>query len=189
LIQIYGVILTNSLANTALLLFQVKAAFINICDKGNCLSEIYMDCFVIRYFLIVFIRIFDRAVFYTDSTASTFVLSNIPGLLNQCYVEVSCLPFYTLNFSIGEDLYIGMPADLDQFRCEYSHRAVIRGKGLVKLGHMTPDAWRFLNKVDPEPGSGKIERGLNTADPSTDNHYVSEITVSKTLTKLFDVCF
>ena len=54
----------------------------------------------------------------------------------QRYVKVSCFPFYTFNFSIGEDFYIWMPADLDQLGCEYSHGAVIGRKGLVKLGHM-----------------------------------------------------
>ena len=35
--------------------------------------------------------------------------------LDQVDLEVSCFPFYTDDFSIGQDLYIGMPADLDQF--------------------------------------------------------------------------
>jgi hypothetical protein len=82
-----------------------------------------------------------------------------------------------------------MPADLDQFGSEYSHRAVIGGKGLVKLGHMAPNARLFLNQVNLKTGSGKIERGLDTADPSANNHYVSKITVSETFTKLFDLFF
>jgi hypothetical protein len=104
-----------------------------------------MDGFILRYFLIVLIRILDRAVLHTGSTTRAFVLKNIPGFFNQRYVVVSYLPFYTVNFSIGENLYIGIPADLDQFRREYSHGAVIGRKGLVKLGHMAPNARRFLN--------------------------------------------
>jgi len=95
-----------------------------------------MDGFILRYFLIKLIRVFDRAVFYTGSTTRAFALYNISGLFNQRYLEVSCFPCYTVDFSIGQDLYIGMPADLDQFRREYSHGAVIGGKGLVKLSHM-----------------------------------------------------
>jgi hypothetical protein len=95
-----------------------------------------MDGFILRYFLIKLIRIFDRAVFYTGSTTRAFALYNISGLSNQGYLEVSCFSLYTFNFSIGQDLYIGMPADLDQFGREYSDGAVIGGKGLVKLGHM-----------------------------------------------------
>jgi len=116
LIEIYGIILTDSCANRAFLFFKVKAAFIYISDKGDCLSEVYMDGFVLRYFLIKLVRVCYRAVFYTGSTARTFVLYNVSGLSNQRYFEVSCLSFYTVNFSIGQYLYVGMPADLDQFR-------------------------------------------------------------------------
>jgi hypothetical protein len=176
LIEIDGVILTDAFADSTFLLFEVKAAFIDIGDQGNGLREVYMDGFILRYFLIKLIRVFDRAVFDTGRTTRAFVLHNISGLFNQGYLEVSCFPFHTVNFSIGQDLYIGMPADLDQFGREYSHGAVIGGKGLVKLGHMAANGRCFLDQVNLKTGSGKIKRGLNTADPSTDNHDVSKIT-------------
>jgi len=90
---------------------------------------------------------------------------------------------------MGEDLYIGMPADLDQFGREYSHAAVIGRKGLVKLGHMTPDAWCLFDQVYLKTGRGKIKRGLNTADPPTNNHYIPEITFLETFTGLFILSF
>ena len=74
-----------------------------------------MDSFILRYFLIVLIRVFDRAIFRTGGTTRAFILYNVSGLFNQGYLEVACFSFYTVNFSIGQDLYIGMPADLDQF--------------------------------------------------------------------------
>jgi hypothetical protein len=86
--------------------------------------------------LIVWIRNIDRAVLYTGSTTRAFVLDNVSGLFVQGDLEVSCFPFDTVNFSISQDLYIGMPADLDQFGREYSHGAVIGGISFVKLGHM-----------------------------------------------------
>ena len=49
-----------------------------------------------------------------------------------------------------------MPADLDQFGREDSHRAVIGGKSLVKLGHVPANARSFLNQINLETGSGKI---------------------------------
>jgi len=157
LIKIYGVILTDCFANSTCLLFKVKAAFfIYISDKGNCLRVVYVDGFILRYFLIKLIRVFDRAVFYTDSTTRAFALINISGPFNQRYPEVSCFPFYTVNFSIGKDLYIGMPADLDQFGREYSHGAVIGGKGLVQLGHMAANGRCFVNQVNLKTSSGKI---------------------------------
>jgi hypothetical protein len=148
-----------------------------------------VDGFVLRYFLIVFVGIFDRAVFYAGGATRALVLQNIPGLFSQSYLKVSCFPFYTVNFRIGEDLYVGMPADLDQFGCEYSHGAVVGGEGLVKLGHMAPDARRFFDQVNLKTGRGKIKRGLNTADPSTHNHDVSEILVPNTLAKLLNFLF
>ena len=74
-----------------------------------------MDGFILRYFLIIFIRVFDRAVFHTGSATRASILDNVSGLLGQGYIKVSCFSFYTVNLSIGQDLYIRMPADLDQF--------------------------------------------------------------------------
>jgi hypothetical protein len=99
LLKVDGVILTDCFANTTFLLFKVKAAFINICDKGNGLRVVYMDGFILRYFLIKWIWAFDRAVFRTGSTTRALVLSDVSGLSNQVYREVSCLPFDTVNFS------------------------------------------------------------------------------------------
>jgi len=101
LVEIDGLILTDRFANTTFLLFQVKTAFINIRDQGNGLSEVDMDGFVLRYFLIKLIRVFDRAVFYTRRTTRAFALYNISGLLDQGDLEVSCFSFYTVNFSIA----------------------------------------------------------------------------------------
>ena len=74
-----------------------------------------MDGFIRRYFLIELIRILHRAVFDTGRTPRAFVLDNVSRLLDQGYIEVSCFPFYTANFSKCQNLYIRMPADLDQF--------------------------------------------------------------------------
>ena len=143
-----------------------------------------MDGFILRYFLIKLIRIFDRTVFYTGRTTRAFVFYNIAGFLDQSYLEVSRLPLYTVNFSIGQDYYIRMPADLDQFGRENSHGAVIGRKGLVKLGHMPANARRFFNQVYLKTGRGKIKRGLNTAYPSSHNHHVSKIAACKAFRKL-----
>ena len=139
--QIDGIILTDCFANTTFLLFQVNTAFINIRDQGNGLSEIDMDRFVFRYFLVKWIRILDRAVFHTGRTTRAFLLQNVPGLLSQGDPKVSCFALYTVNFRIRQNLDIWIPADLDQFGRENSYRAVIGGKGLVKLGHVAANGW------------------------------------------------
>ena len=74
-----------------------------------------MDGLVLRYVLVKLIRVFDRAVLYAGSAARAFLLDNIPGLLQQGYLKVSLFPFYTVNFRVRQDFYVGMPADLDQF--------------------------------------------------------------------------
>ena len=167
-------------ANTTFLLFQVNTAFINIRDQGNGLSEIDMDGFILRYFLIKWIGVLDRAVFYTGRTTRAFVLQNISRLSNQGYPKVSCFSFYTVNFSIGQDLDVGVPADLDQFGRKYSGGAVIGGKGLVKLGHMAANGRRLVHQINLKTRSGKIKRGLDPADPSTDNHYITKMTAFET---------
>ena len=98
--------------------------------------------------MIVWIGDLERAVLYAGCTTRAFLLYNVSGLFIQGDLEVSRLPFYTVNFSIGQDLYIGMPADLDQFGREYSHRAVIGWKGLVQLGHMAANAGSLLHQIN-----------------------------------------
>ncbi len=44
--EIYGLVLTDAFANETFLLFQVKAAFIDIGNQGNCLRKVNMDGFV-----------------------------------------------------------------------------------------------------------------------------------------------
>ena len=74
-----------------------------------------MDGFILRYLLIKLIRDFDGAVFDTGRTTRAFALNDISGFLNECYPEISLFPFDTVNFSIAQNLYVRMPADLDQF--------------------------------------------------------------------------
>jgi hypothetical protein len=60
-------------------------------------------------------------MFHAGGTTGAFVLKNIPGFPNQPYFEVSRIPFHAVNFGIGKNFNIGVPADLDQFGREYSH--------------------------------------------------------------------
>ena len=64
------------------------------------------------------------------------------------------------------------------------------GKVLSSWAIWPPMLGAFLNQVDFKAGSGKIEGGLNTADPSTDDHDVSDILiVSEILAKLLNIFF
>ena len=137
--------------------------------------------------MIIWIGDHDRAVFHTGGTTRAFLLYDVSGLLDQGYPKVSCFTFYTVNFGIGEDLDIGMPADLDQFRRENSHGAVIGGKGLVQLGHVPADGRGLLHQIHPVTRCGKIKSGLNTADPPADHHHIPEMAVSNPFTKLLNL--
>ncbi len=180
LIEIDGLILTDSFANTTFLLFKVNTAFIDVSDKGNGLSKVDMDGFILRYFLVKLIRVFNRAVLHARRTTRAFALYDIPGLLRQGDFKVSCFPSYTINFSIRQDFYIWMPADLDQFGREDSDGAVIGREGLVKLGHMAANGGCLVDQVNLKTSRGKIKRGLNTADSSADHHHITKIATCET---------
>jgi hypothetical protein len=71
---------------------------------------------VVRYFLVEGVRILNRAIFYTCCTAGALFLDDVSGFLGQGDGEISSLPLYPVNFGKCQNLYIRMPADLDQFR-------------------------------------------------------------------------
>ena len=151
------------------------------------MGEIDVDGLVVRYLLVELIGVLDGAVFHTGRTTGAFVLQDIPGLSDQGNLKVSCIAFYTVNVSIRQDFYVGVPADLDQFRCKYSSGAVVGGKGLVKLGHVAANGRGLVHQINLKTRSGKIKRGLHPADPSTDHHHISKMAVCQT--KLSDAFF
>jgi hypothetical protein len=63
-----------------------------------------------------------------------------------------------------------MPADLDQFGRDNSHRTIIGRKSLVKLGHGTADGCRFLDQVYVVAGISQVQGGLHPADAAAENH-------------------
>jgi hypothetical protein len=71
--------------------------------------------FILRYLLIERIGDLDRAVFYTGRTTRAFVLNNISRLFYQGNLKVPFFSSYAVDLGIGQDLDVGVPADLDQF--------------------------------------------------------------------------
>jgi hypothetical protein len=180
--KIDGVFLAHRFTDTTFLFFKIKTGFIDIGDQGYGLSEVDMDGFILRYFLIKSIRDFDGAIFDAGGTTRASALYDISGLFNQCYPEISPFPLYTVNFSIAQDLDVGMPADLDQFRREYSNGALIGGEGLVKLGHLAANGGGLINQVNFKARIAKVECGLNTTDTPADNHHIPKITACESIT-------
>ena len=187
--EVDGIVLTDPFADPAFLLFEVEAAFVDVGDERDRLGEVNVDRLVRRYLLVELVGVLDRAVFDARRTPRTLLLDDVAGLSRECYGEVARLALYTVDFGIGEDLDVRMPADLDQLGCEYSHGAVVRREGLVELGHMAPDARRFLDEVDLEAGVRTIERGLDAADASAHHHHVAEGAVREHPRELPDILF
>jgi hypothetical protein len=82
-----------------------------------------------------------------------------------------------------------MPSNLDELRSEYSYGAVVGGKGLIELGHMTTDGRRLVDKVHFKTRRGKVKGCLHATDPAADNQYVSKITPRETLPELLNLFF
>jgi hypothetical protein len=75
-----------------------------------------VDGLVVRYLLVVGVRVLDRTVPNAGRAARALVLDDVPGLLDQGDLEIPCFSFNVFDFGEGENLDIWMPADLDQFR-------------------------------------------------------------------------
>jgi hypothetical protein len=115
LLKIDGVDFTDGFADATFFLFEVNTAVIDVGNQGDCLGEIDMDGFILGYFLIKHIRAFNRAVFDTGRTSRASVLDNVSGFLGQGDLKIPCFALYAVNFRMGKNLYVWMPADLDQF--------------------------------------------------------------------------
>jgi hypothetical protein len=75
-----------------------------------------MHGLVVGDLLIVLIGIHYRAILHADAAPRAFVFENVARLLRQLDGKITCLSIDTVNFGVGENFDIGMPADLDQFR-------------------------------------------------------------------------
>ena len=79
-LKIDGVVLTDRLADAAFLLFEIEAALVDVGDERDRLGEVDVDGLVVRYLLVVLIRIFDRTVLHADGAARALVFLDVPGL-------------------------------------------------------------------------------------------------------------
>jgi hypothetical protein len=119
--KVNGLVLTDGLADAALLVLEVEAAFVDVGDQGDGLGKVDMDGLVLGDVLVELVRILDRAVFDAGGAARALLLLDIAGLLQEGDGEVSCRAVNVINLGVGEYLYVRVPADLDQLGCEYSH--------------------------------------------------------------------
>jgi hypothetical protein len=88
-------------------------------------------------------------------------------------LKVTLFAFNALNIGEGDQLYVNVPADLDQFWRDNSHGAVIGGEGFIQLGHNAANGGGSLNEIHVKAGVGKIQRALHPGDPSADHKHRS----------------
>ena len=119
--------------------------------------------------LIERIRNFYRTELDTGRTPRAALLDNVSWFFDQGNREFTGLSFHPLDFGVGQNLDIGMPAAFNEFRTLDAHGAVIGGKGLVELGHLAANGRGFVHQENLETRFGKIESGLDAADSSADD--------------------
>jgi hypothetical protein len=85
----------------------------------------------------------------------------VPEDLN---LEMTRFPFDVNDFREGEKFDVQMPADLDQFRRDNSHGAIVGREGFVQLRHHPAYGRALFQKVDIVTGIGQIQGGLHACD-------------------------
>jgi len=87
---------------------------------------------------------FVYTMYRTDLAAlpatGTYIRVNISWMINERGLKMPRFTIKGFNLCVGNDIYIKMPADLDQFRGDNSHGTVVSWKGLIQLRHHTPDS-------------------------------------------------
>ena len=85
--------------------------------------------------------------------------------------KVTCLSIEIFYITMGKELNVLMTPHFYKFWGDYTHGAVICRKCLVQLGHLAADGGRAFHQVNLDPGVGKVQGRLHTADPAANNHY------------------
>jgi hypothetical protein len=111
----------------------------------------------------------DGAIFQTDAAPGTEIRIDTSRLLSDLDPEIAGRTLHGFQISVGNKLYVEMPADLDQFGGNDSHGTVIGGKGLVQLGHGPPDGRGFFKEVDIVARIRQIKGRLHARDPTSDH--------------------
>jgi len=100
-----------------------------------------------------------------------------PGRLRELDGEAARLALDGLHRPAGQDLHVGMPADLDEFRGENAGRTVVGGERLVELGHDPANADPVFYHVDLHPGIGEVQGGLDPGDPGSHHHHGADFSI------------
>ena len=114
--EIDGFGLADPSTDITLLFFEIKTAVVDVGDKGNRLGKVHVNRLVGRYLLIELVRIVHGAVFDTGRATGALVLADVARTLAQADGKIARFAFQAVDFGERQNLYVGVPADLDQFR-------------------------------------------------------------------------
>ena len=90
--------------------------------------------FLYEVFVVFIIHLF-RTLFETGTAGDAFFQIHIARMLEDLHLEISLITPNVLYIRQSKNVYVQVPADLDQIRRKNSHGTVIGGEGLIKLGH------------------------------------------------------
>jgi hypothetical protein len=113
----------------------------------------------------------DRAVLDTAAASGTQIHVDTARTLFYRHLEIPRRPLNGLKVRIGDQLYVEVPADLDQFWRDNSHGTVIGREGLVQLGHCPAYGGRRFQEIYVIAGIGQIKGRLHPCDTTSHNQY------------------
>ena len=145
------------------------AFFRNSEGTGDGLGVFFRGCLSLLEALIIFIGQRNGADIGTLTAGRTFGRINIAGVFSDQNSEMTFRTLDLIHLGAGDEVDVGMPADLDQFRGDDSHSAIIGGEGLIKFRHDPANGCRFLQEVNSVPGIGQIQCRLHPGNAPSHN--------------------
>ena len=154
LFKVDGSLFTEFLACFAFALFaringlEVQTGFsVDRILQGHRLSEGDVNGLALVLTQIKLVRDFFGALLSTNTAPDAFVFINVPGNFQDFDLEISGVATDAFNFGKGDEVNVGVPADLDQLGRDNSHGTLVGRKGLIQLGHDPADARRPFHQV------------------------------------------
>jgi hypothetical protein len=156
-VEVYRTGGTKLLTGAAFPFLKIDAmVFIDDILERHGLGVLHINGFSLHEAFVVFAIHFLRAFFSAGAAGNALLHVYISGAFENLYLKVPLCTADIQNLREGEDLDVKMPADLDQFRGNDSHGAVIGGEGLVQLRHDPADRGRLLHEVHEIARIGKV---------------------------------
>ena len=107
-----------------------------------------------------------RAHFHAGAAGGALI-ADIAGFLAHLHLKIAHIAADVFHFRHAHQLDVGLMAGADHFGSQDTGGAVQGGKGLVELGHLSPDGRFLFDQVDRVTGFTDLQRGLNAGDAAS----------------------